>query len=359
MAMTVNGAKEGFRQVTLAFRLDIRQDTGSMKKWGILAGGMGVWILAVSSGAQVSPDSTDEPLPTFSSTPPTDTNTVTTPPVPSNLSGTSTLGPIAIHPADTTAVEQPEGEKAPTLITPSPIPAVTTNQVVAPTEITPESTNMTPINPAPIPSVPEGDVRSIPLSAGAVFRDQWVCQAIPSSENWSRSWNAPDFGRVHVSAALRDLPLPDGVDLPWQNDATGVPEVILTAVLHFPRIPSKEGASVTAETPDAPLVNQETVTIKQYVTFYHPPGDSWFASASPYYALLGEGADAKVILPVSTGEGGWTARLGSGGLLVRHFVEGGLEAARRPIEENFRDEEIRLFLQGHSDVIFYIRPQKT
>ncbi len=309
--------------------------------------------LAFAQATNAAPDLSGDssPLPTLSpppatalppppgTTPAPTANTVTTPPVPANITSPKNLGPAIVVPAN--------GNNS----IPTPSPSLQPSS--------PAETNLEPISPSAPPTIPTTTIQSIPLSAGAIFRADWTCQAIPSSENWEKRWDSPDFGTVHVASVTHDLDLPDGVDLPWQSDSSGVPEVILTAILHFPKLPAAGESSVTDETPGASLVDQQTVTIKQYVTFYHPPGSSWFASASPYYVLLGSGDGAKVLLPVSAAKGGWNVRLGHDGLIVKHFVEGGLAASRKQIYQNFRDEEVRLFLKGKSDVIFYIRPQKS
>jgi hypothetical protein len=323
--------------------------------WGIglaLLTSSGLAFAQSTNAAPMLPDDTS-PLPTLSPPPvtllpppatlppsPAVTNAApATPPIPANLGSPSDIGPGVVAPASGT----------------TPLPVLSP---IAPASPSAE-TNLQPISPTAPPSIPTDAVQSVPLSAGALFRSNWACQAIPSSESWEKRWNSTDFGTVHVATVAHPLDLPEGVELPWQNDSSGVPEIILTAILHFPKIPATGESSVTDETPGAPLVDQQTVTIKQYVTFYHPPGGSWFASASPYYVLLGTGEGAKVLVPVSAAKGSWNVRMGSEGLIVKHFVEGGLAASRKQIYENFRDEEVRLFLKGKSDVIFYIRPQKS
>ena len=305
---------------------------------------------AQTNSAPMNLPGDNSPLPTLSPPPvtalppppgttPPPAASINTPPVPANLSTPIDLGPAPVAPAAPVAATQSD-------LSSSPAPSST-------------DTNLAPISPTEPPAIPTTAIKTIPLSAGALFRSNWTCQAIPSSENWVNRWDAPDFGTVHVAAVTHDLGIPDGVDMPWQNDSSGVPEIILTAILHFPKIPTAGESSVTDETPGAPLVDQQTVTIKQYETFYHPPGGDWFASASPYYVLLGSGDGAKVLLPVSADKGGWNVRLGHYGLIVKHFVEGGLAASRKQIYENFRDDEVRLFLKSKSDVIFYVRPQKS
>jgi len=83
----------------------------------------------------------------------------------------------------------------------------------------------------------------------------------------------------------------------------------------------------------------------------------WMASASPYYITRTDEMGTVTVLDVREGRGAWNARVGSGGLMVKNFVEGGLAAARTELIRTFRDEEIQWFLKGNSDVLFYLRPQ--
>ena len=128
--------------------------------------------------------------------------------------------------------------------------------------------------------------------------------------------------------------------------------VYLRAKVNFPRIGRPDAASAAQPIGSAP------VEISQAVVFYQRPA-GWMASASPMYVTLEDREGKKrILVPLQRGQGVWRAWVSHGGVFVENFVGAGLSAARTELAQFFSDEEIRLFAQGNSDVIFYLRPRR-
>lgn len=183
-----------------------------------------------------------------------------------------------------------------------------------------------------------------------MFMDHFKFEALFSSRAWWNFWWAPDMGLMRVTSLPQPIQTPRGVIVKWQRDSLGNPMTYLKAQLQFPRLQKPD-----AESKEEPL-KSVPIIISQAVVFYQRPG-GWIASASPVYVTMQDGDKKFVLAPVQRGQAVWRAWVGHGGIYVENFIGAGLAAARTELNQYFRDEEIRLFIQGNSDVIFYLRPQ--
>ncbi|MFZ5807217.1 MAG: hypothetical protein ACOY3I_08440 [Verrucomicrobiota bacterium] len=189
------------------------------------------------------------------------------------------------------------------------------------------------------------------FDAAQMFMQYFKFEALFSSKSWISHWLAPDMGLLRVTTLPQPIGVSRGSILRWQRDPLGNPMVYLRAQVNFPRILPPDAAS--AEQP----LGSVPITIAQAVVFHQRPG-GWMANASPIYVTMKETEDKKITLvPLQRGQALWRAWVGHGGIYVENFLGAGLSAARTELNQRFRDEEIRLFVQGNSDVIFYLRPQ--
>ncbi len=206
-----------------------------------------------------------------------------------------------------------------------------------------------PVPPDTPPYVDRG--KRLHADPAGSFMKRLAWEAISTSQDWRLRWIAPDFGRLGVRIVhKKSLTMARGVVMPWRRDQQGFPEVVLHVVVEMPVL--KRVALTDLQRP----VESVPLDIRQYVSFY-PQKGRWWAAASPYYVTLGKRGDSVELLSIREGKGAWSAWVGSGGLVVKDFIEGGLAAARSKIVRTFRDEEINWFLRGNSDVIFYLRPR--
>jgi hypothetical protein len=257
------------------------------------------------------------------------------------------------------------------LYLPSPSPTPTPEEKKSPIDIlsailgsaaknNEESSNPTP-TPKPkemeepknvkiVPS-PSKEIQGVPVKPEAKrFMNVYQFMALFSSKNWSAFWNSPDFPLLRVTSLSDKLSPSPGIIIPWQRDVLGNPAVYLKTRLKFPRL-----HPIGGDLPDQPI-GSATVVISQHVVFYLTT-DGWMANASPMYVIAEEkGKQDTVLLPVARGQGAWRSIVGPGGIYVENFIGAGLAAARTELSEYFSDEEIHMFLQGNSDVIFYLRP---
>lgn len=180
------------------------------------------------------------------------------------------------------------------------------------------------------------------------FTKNYHFEALFSSKPWSVHWFAPDMGILRVTTLEQPNSMPRGGVIKWQKDAVGNPMAILRARVLFPRLKGPDAISSPEPLTSVPMI------ISQAVVFYVRP-DGWLASASPLQVVVGEGSQGLTLVPLSRGQGVWRAIVGRSGIYVENFVGAGLAAARTEIYQFFRDEEVRLFTQGNSDVVFYLR----
>ena len=216
------------------------------------------------------------------------------------------------------------------------------------TPSTPES--YPPPQPTKVEPQPSQDIGGRPVPDPAyelMQRFKW--EALFSSRPWIEDWWMPYLGIMRVTTLHYPLNAPRGGVIQWQRDSLGNPMVYLRARVPFPRLRAPDPLS--AEQP----FDTVQIVISQAVVFYARP-DGWLACASPLYVTMEEAGKTFLLVPVERGQGIWRAMVGQGGIHVENFIGAGLQAARTEINQYFRDEEIRLFMQNNGDVVFYLRP---
>lgn len=174
-------------------------------------------------------------------------------------------------------------------------------------------------------------------------------EALFSSRPWIEDWWMPQLGIMRVTTLRYPLVAPRGGVINWQRDSLGNPMVYLRARVPFPRLRAPDPFS------QAEPFETAQVIISQAVVFYARP-DGWLACGSPLYVTMEEKGKTFLLVPVERGQGVWRAMVGHGGIHIENFIGAGLQAARTEINQYFRDEEIRLFMQNNGDVVFYLRP---
>lgn len=272
-------------------------------------------------------------------------------------------GPPGPAPQPTPPTPQP----LPDIPDPDPLPQLPNIEIngnggldpVTPTPIRNGSSTGTSINGGKVSDVPVEPTVSVGVDgqpaadhAGELMKT-FHFEALFSSQVWSQHWNSPDFGVMRVTSLVYAAGLPRGGILKWQRDTLGNPMVYLKAKVTFPRLRKPDAITSTQPLGSVPIV------ISQAVVFFRLQDGGWMASSSPLYVTLEEPGRSLVMVPVERGQGVWRARVGQGGIYIENFVGAGLAAARTQIYEYFRDEEVNLFLQGNSDVTFYLRKIKN